>query len=179
MYPKPDTLNSLGAEEGTDLWGTTHAGHQPHLGLEVHVGPRLSRARVAWRAVGVGGGTGPAHVHSLQGLLGSLLETQHLSPESQHQPPHLAPSPALPSNNSDSSTWLMLPLLPAVAPGALCISSPGYPGGKGSPDAPYDAVTGVCTHWLSHRGEWMQTPDLPGSPDPAVPPTPHGAGVSV
>ena len=62
---------------------------------------------------------------------------------------------------------------------SLCISPPGYPGGKGSLDAPYDAVTGVCTHWLSHRGEWMQTPDLPGNPDPAVPPTPHGAGVSV
>ena len=118
-------------------------------------------------------------MHSLRVLPGSLLETQHLSPGSQHQPPHLAPGPALPSNNSDSSTWLMLLLLPAVAPGALCISPPGYPGGKGSPDAPYDAVTGVCTHWLSHRGEWMQTPDLPGNPDPAVPPTPHGAGVSV
>ena len=46
------TLNSLEAEEGTDLWGTTHAGHLPHLGLEVHVEPPLSRARVALRAEG-------------------------------------------------------------------------------------------------------------------------------
>ena len=108
-------------------------------------------------------GNRSTHVHSPQVLPGSLLETQHLSPGSQHQPPHFAPGPALPSNNSDSSIWLMLLLLPAVAPGALCISSPGYPRGKGSPDAPYDAVTGVCTHWLSHRGEWMNTPDLLGT----------------